>query len=121
MLTLAIIRENIESLISVLQKHMIGKIYDHFIEPVKGHPYFRIVIWYEHRQCCSNMIGYIRPTGDFIRGYGVSMINDCIPLFSNWCYELAEKNRQTNRTNLFKEELLYKTTYLDKIDTPFVF
>ena len=120
MLTLEIIKENIESLKSTLQSNLKSKILSCFVEPEKGsnNRIFKVIIWYrdimfDEGRHLSNMTGYIWAHGE---AYSYSFLNHCVPLFRNWCYELVEKVRQNKRTYIYKQELLDKTTYMDKID-----
>ncbi len=58
-------------------------------------------------------MGYIRPNGETDT---YSFKNDCVPLFKTWATDLADKVRQVKRTHMYKQELLEKTAYMDKID-----
>ena len=118
MLTLEIIKEDIESLISILQKHMDSKIVSCVVEPDKYSPQdtFSVTIWYSilfDQSVLSNMTGYIYSRGE---SHGWSFLDNCRPILAQWVRNLANKVRQANRTNMYKQELLEKTIYLDKFD-----
>jgi hypothetical protein len=116
MLTLEIINTNIESLKNHLQQHLPSKIVSCIVEPDIYTPQtFSVTISFDENES-SNMVGYIHSYGE---SYGWTIVDNCRPLFAQWVRCLVDKNRQTNRTNLYKQELLEK--FMDKIDSHPIF
>lgn len=103
-ITLDILKENIESLKYPLQLTNISSC---SVEKVSGpiKDTFMVVMSSQ-----TYMSGFIYSHGTT---YNCSFPKRCIPLFRDWVHDLTDKLRQTERTQLYKQELFTKISKID--------